>query len=232
MLRGRRQSRAYSEEPVEIVVVVEPSRLEEVRKLTTLGWNYGKCVVINIWLISQEPAARSGPPISSAAPCDRGADPCRSLALWNLPTANVGVGVLVSIPGWPGGRPRSAPAHVKQRTQSSALCVGNVPRYVGPNGRRIPPTSTPPHPTNPTFCLSGKPAERAKSVNVLYVEQGIEIFSPYRGDRSDVSFAEPIRYWRGTRSGHALRFLEWTRGQGRSSPPSMICVSDDPNCSI
>lgn len=35
--------------------------------------------------------------------------------------------------------------------------------------------------------LPGKPTERAKSFNELYVEQGIELFSAFRGDRSDVS---------------------------------------------
>jgi hypothetical protein len=35
----------------------------------------------------------------------------------------------------------------------------------------------------------GKPAERAKSVNELYFEQGIGLFSPFARDRSDVSFA-------------------------------------------
>lgn len=38
----------------------------------------------------------------------------------------------------------------------------------------------------------GKPAERAKSVNELYVEQGIELFSPFAMDRSDVSFAARV----------------------------------------
>ena len=40
--------------------------------------------------------------------------------------------------------------------------------------------------------LPGKPAERAKSINELYVEQGIELFSPFCGDRSDVSFAARV----------------------------------------
>jgi len=35
----------------------------------------------------------------------------------------------------------------------------------------------------------GKAAERAKSINELYVEQGFELFSPFSGDRSDISFA-------------------------------------------
>lgn len=37
--------------------------------------------------------------------------------------------------------------------------------------------------------LPGRPAERAKSFNELYVEQGIALFSPFALDRSDVSFA-------------------------------------------
>src|SRR5205823_6570907 len=36
---------------------------------------------------------------------------------------------------------------------------------------------------------TGKPHERAKSVNELYVEQGVALFSPFMMDRSDVSFA-------------------------------------------
>lgn len=39
---------------------------------------------------------------------------------------------------------------------------------------------------------AGKPQERAKSINELYVEQGIELFSPFAGDRSDVSAAARI----------------------------------------
>ena len=37
--------------------------------------------------------------------------------------------------------------------------------------------------------VPGKPAERAKSYNELYVEQGIRLFTPFVMDRSDVSFA-------------------------------------------
>ena len=39
---------------------------------------------------------------------------------------------------------------------------------------------------------NGKPQERAKSINELYVEQGIELFSPFAMDRSDVSFAARV----------------------------------------
>jgi hypothetical protein len=35
----------------------------------------------------------------------------------------------------------------------------------------------------------GRPQERAKSVNELYIEKGIGLFSPFARDRSDVSFA-------------------------------------------
>jgi hypothetical protein len=43
----------------------------------------------------------------------------------------------------------------------------------------------------------GKAAERAKSFNELYIEQGIELFSPYSGDRSDISFAARLMaHWR------------------------------------
>lgn len=38
----------------------------------------------------------------------------------------------------------------------------------------------------------GKAAERARSINDLYVEQGIELFSPFQFDRSDVSFAARV----------------------------------------
>jgi len=38
----------------------------------------------------------------------------------------------------------------------------------------------------------GKHAERAKSINELYIEQGIELFAPFSGDRSDISFAERL----------------------------------------
>jgi hypothetical protein len=45
--------------------------------------------------------------------------------------------------------------------------------------------------------LPGKPAERAKSINELYIEQLIELFSPFMGDRSDVSAAARIMtHWR------------------------------------
>jgi hypothetical protein len=36
---------------------------------------------------------------------------------------------------------------------------------------------------------NGRPQERAKSINELYVEQGIGLLTPFAGDRSDVSFA-------------------------------------------
>ena len=39
---------------------------------------------------------------------------------------------------------------------------------------------------------AGRPQERAKSINELYVEQGIELFSPFAMDRSDVSFAARV----------------------------------------
>ncbi len=37
--------------------------------------------------------------------------------------------------------------------------------------------------------VPGRAAERAKSINELYIEEGIELFSPFYGDRSDISFA-------------------------------------------
>jgi hypothetical protein len=38
----------------------------------------------------------------------------------------------------------------------------------------------------------GQAQERAKSGNMLYCEQGIELFAPFEGDRSDVSWAARI----------------------------------------
>ena len=43
-----------------------------------------------------------------------------------------------------------------------------------------------------TAPTSGHAQERAKSINILYVEAGIELFSPFQGDRSDVSFAARV----------------------------------------
>ena len=48
----------------------------------------------------------------------------------------------------------------------------------------------------------GQRVERAKSIGELYQEQGIEVFAPFGGDRSDVSFAArlqlrlPVRFWK------------------------------------
>jgi hypothetical protein len=42
----------------------------------------------------------------------------------------------------------------------------------------------------------GQAQERAKSINELYIEQGIALFSPFWGDRSDVSFsARLMLHW-------------------------------------
>lgn len=47
-----------------------------------------------------------------------------------------------------------------------------------------------------TTVRAGHAPERAKSINDLYVEQGIELFSPFQGDRSDVSFmARVMLHW-------------------------------------
>jgi hypothetical protein len=56
----------------------------------------------------------------------------------------------------------------------------------------------------------GKAAERAKSINELYVEQGIELFSPYSGDRSDVSFA-------------ARLMLHWSDLENREPSVKIVC---------
>lgn len=52
-------------------------------------------------------------------------------------------------------------------------------------------------PTLQQSQMPGRPAERAKSFNELYVEQGIELFSAFAGDRSDVSGAGRfMAHWR------------------------------------
>ena len=43
----------------------------------------------------------------------------------------------------------------------------------------------------------GEANEKAKSINMLYCEQGIELFSPFQGDRSDISWAARVLlHWR------------------------------------
>ena len=56
----------------------------------------------------------------------------------------------------------------------------------------------------------GKAAERAKSINELYVEQGIELFSPFFGDRSDISFA-------------ARLMLHWSNLDKREPTVKIVC---------
>jgi len=56
----------------------------------------------------------------------------------------------------------------------------------------------------------GKAAERAKSVNDLYCEQGIELFSPFSGDRSDISFA-------------ARLMLHWSNLDKRAPSVKIVC---------
>jgi hypothetical protein len=56
----------------------------------------------------------------------------------------------------------------------------------------------------------GQAQERAKSVNELYVEQGIELFSPYALDRSDVSFA-------------ARLMLHWSNLDKRAPSVKIVC---------
>jgi hypothetical protein len=56
----------------------------------------------------------------------------------------------------------------------------------------------------------GKPQERAKSINDLYVEQGIELFSPFAGDRSDVSFAARV-------------MLHWANLEEREPSLKIVC---------
>lgn len=56
----------------------------------------------------------------------------------------------------------------------------------------------------------GKAAERAKSFNELYVEQGIQLFSPFQGDRSDISFAERL-------------LLHWSNLDKREPTVKIVC---------
>jgi hypothetical protein len=56
----------------------------------------------------------------------------------------------------------------------------------------------------------GKAPERAKSVNELYVEQGIGLFSPFAMDRSDVSFA-------------ARMMLHWQDLEHREPTLKIVC---------
>jgi hypothetical protein len=56
----------------------------------------------------------------------------------------------------------------------------------------------------------GTAQERAKSINDLYVEQGIELFSPFSGDRSDVSFA-------------ARLMTHWAGLEGREPSVRIVC---------
>lgn len=57
---------------------------------------------------------------------------------------------------------------------------------------------------------AGKAAERAKSINDLYIEQGIELFSPYQGDRSDISFAARLH-------------LHWSNLDQREPTVKIVC---------
>lgn len=56
----------------------------------------------------------------------------------------------------------------------------------------------------------GQAQERAKSINDLYVEQGIELFSPFVLDRSDVSFA-------------ARLMLHWANLDQRAPSVKIVC---------
>ncbi len=56
----------------------------------------------------------------------------------------------------------------------------------------------------------GKAAERAKSINNLYVEQGIQLFSPFVGDRSDISFA-------------ARLLMHWSNLDRREPTVKIVC---------
>lgn len=58
--------------------------------------------------------------------------------------------------------------------------------------------------------ISGRPQERAKSVNELYVENGIGLFTPFVMDRSDVSFA-------------ARLMSHWTNLDEREPTVKIVC---------
>jgi hypothetical protein len=56
----------------------------------------------------------------------------------------------------------------------------------------------------------GKAVERAKSINELYIEQGVELFSPFQGDRSDISFAGRL-------------MLHWSNLDKREPSVKIVC---------
>lgn len=52
-------------------------------------------------------------------------------------------------------------------------------------------------PLNAQANVPTRKDERAKSLNEIYVENGIELFSPFHGDHSDISFGERVlMHWR------------------------------------
>lgn len=55
-----------------------------------------------------------------------------------------------------------------------------------------------------------KVQERAKSINELYCEQGIELFSPFSGDRMDVSFAARV-------------MMHWSNLEHREPTLKIVC---------
>jgi hypothetical protein len=57
---------------------------------------------------------------------------------------------------------------------------------------------------------AGKAAERARSINELYIEQGIELFTPFFGDRSDISFAQRL-------------LLHWANLEERDPTVKIVC---------
>jgi len=65
---------------------------------------------------------------------------------------------------------------------------------------------------------AGKAQERAKSINELYVDSGIELFCPFSGDRSDISFAERL-------------MMHWANLDQREPTVRIVCrnYSEKPN---
>jgi len=57
---------------------------------------------------------------------------------------------------------------------------------------------------------AGGSQERAKSINELYIENGIELFSPFYGDRSDISFAARLQ-------------MHWANLEDRAPSVRIVC---------
>jgi len=65
-------------------------------------------------------------------------------------------------------------------------------------------------PLNAQANVPTRPQERAKSINEIYVENGIELFSPFQGDHSDISFA-------------ARLLMHWSNLDRREPTVKIVC---------